>query len=190
MDGALNATRGDAITLAFSGEPETSATRRASEPAAHLTMRRLDITTAAFLRGSVTAVCLIIGMCAADAQASRTWVSAFGYDANPCSRTAPCRTFAGAIAKTAAGGEIDVLDRGEFGAVTITTALTIDGGGGQVASVAVASEHGIKVQAGANDVVTLRNLRIKGLGPGGLRHPLCFRCHDPHSALLCLGLWC
>lgn len=55
----------------------------------------------------------------AQAQASRTWVSGVGDDANPCSRTAPCKTFAGAISKTAPGGEIDALDPGGFGAVTI-----------------------------------------------------------------------
>ena len=100
---------------------------------------------------------------AAQAQASRTWVSGVGDDANPCSRTAPCKTFAGAIAQTAAGGEIDALDPGGFGALTITKAITIDGGGGQVASVLVAGTPGITVSAGANDVVTLRNLHITGI---------------------------
>src|SRR5205814_6559933 len=61
------------------------------------------------------------------AQATRTWVSGVGDDANPCSRTAPCKTFAGAISKTAEGGEIDVLDPGGFGSVTIIKAMTIDG---------------------------------------------------------------
>src|SRR5438093_5866225 len=61
----------------------------------------------------------------AQAQATRTWVSGVGDDANPCSRTAPCKTFAGAISKTAAGGEINVLDPGGFGAVTITKSITI-----------------------------------------------------------------
>jgi hypothetical protein len=61
------------------------------------------------------------------AQATRTWVSGVGDDANPCSRTAPCKTFAGAISKTAEGGEIDVLDPGGFGTVTITKAMTLDG---------------------------------------------------------------
>jgi hypothetical protein len=63
----------------------------------------------------------------AHGQATRTWVSGVGDDANPCSRTAPCKTFAGAISKTAEGGEIDVLDPGGFGTVTITKAMTIDG---------------------------------------------------------------
>src|SRR5882724_9032802 len=97
------------------------------------------------------------------AQASRTWVSGVGDDVNPCSRTAPCKTFAGAISKTAAGGEIDALDPAGYGAVTITKAITIDGGGGQVASVLVSGTNGIVVQAGASDVVTLRNLRINGV---------------------------
>src|SRR5579885_958718 len=97
------------------------------------------------------------------AQATRTWISGVGDDANPCSRTAPCKTWAGAISKTAAGGEIDALDPGGFGALTITKAITLDGGGGQVASVLVAGTNGIVVAAGATDTVILRNLRLNGL---------------------------
>jgi hypothetical protein len=100
------------------------------------------------------------------AQAPRTWVSGVGDDANPCSHTAPCKTWAGAIAKTTAGGEIDALDPGGFGAVTITKALTLDGGGGQVASVLVSGTNGIVVGAGTSDVVILRNLRINGINTG------------------------
>jgi hypothetical protein len=106
----------------------------------------------------------------AHAQATRTWISGVGDDANPCSRTAPCKTFAGAISKTAAGGEIDVLDPGGFGALTITKAITLDGGGGQVASILVSGTNGINISAAATDVVILRNLRFNGLiqtvGPG------------------------
>lgn len=102
----------------------------------------------------------------AGAQASRTWVSGVGDDANPCSRTAPCKTFAGAISKTAAGGEIDALDPGGFGALTITKAITLDGGGGQVASVLVSGTNGIVVAAGATDTVIIRNLRVNGIGTG------------------------
>ncbi|HEU0069033.1 MAG TPA: hypothetical protein VFQ26_07215, partial [Nitrospiraceae bacterium] len=65
-------------------------------------------------------VLLLITNSAALAQATRTWVSGVGDDANPCSRTAPCKTFAGAISKTANKGEINVLDPGGFGGVTIT----------------------------------------------------------------------
>jgi hypothetical protein len=99
----------------------------------------------------------------AHAQATRTWVSGVGDDANPCSRTAPCKTWAGAISKTAAAGEIDALDPGGFGAVTITKAITLDGGGGQVASVLVAGTNGIVVAAGPSDIVIIRNLRMNGL---------------------------
>src|SRR5215472_1728267 len=101
------------------------------------------------------------------AQATRTWVSGVGDDANPCSRTAPCKTFAGAISKTAPGGEIDALDPGGFGALTITKSITIDGGGGQVASVLVAGTNGIVVAAQPGDVVIIRNLRLDGLMGAG-----------------------
>src|SRR5277367_3948938 len=117
------------------------------------------------------ALLLALQVSASHAQATRTWVSGLGDDVNPCSRTAPCKTFAGAISKTAAGGEISVLDPGGFGAVTITKAITIDGGGGQVASVLVSGTNGIVVSAGAGHTVTLRNLRINGLAgtpTGGL----------------------
>ncbi len=109
---------------------------------------------------------LFFGSLLMQGQASRTWVSGVGDDANPCSRTAPCKTFAGAISKTAAGGEIDALDPAGYGAVTITKGITIDGGGGQVASVLVSGTNGIVVSAGPSDVVILRNLRINGIGTG------------------------
>lgn len=99
----------------------------------------------------------------AHAQASRTWVSGVGDDMNPCSRTAPCKTWAGAISKTPAGGEIDALDPGGFGALTITNSITLDGGGGQVASVLVSGTDGINVAAGSSDVIILRNLRFNGI---------------------------
>jgi hypothetical protein len=96
----------------------------------------------------VAAASLAFGIQPASAQAPRTWLSGQGDDANPCSRTAPCKTFAGAISKTAAGGEIDALDPGGFGALTITKSITIDGGGGQVASVLVSGTNGIVVFGG------------------------------------------
>jgi len=97
------------------------------------------------------------------AQATRTWVSGTGDDVNPCSRTAPCKTFAGAISKTAAGGEINCLDPAGYGAVTITKSLVIDchfteGG-------ALAAGNGIVVNATASDVVVLRGLDIFGVSP-------------------------
>src|SRR5277367_1131304 len=121
----------------------------------------------AFLFSLIFAGLLALAATPASAQATRTWVSGVGDDANPCSRTAPCKTFAGAISKTSAGGEIDALDPAGFGAITITKAITIDGGGGQVASVLVAGTNGIVISAGATDIVTLRNLSINGLGSAG-----------------------
>src|SRR3981081_3402725 len=101
----------------------------------------------------------------AQAQATRTWVSGVGDDANPCSRTAPCKTFAGAISKTLGGGEIDCLDPGGFGAVTITKAITIDCGtfpGGILNT----GTNGVIVNAGASDKIVLRNLVIVGPSTG------------------------
>jgi hypothetical protein len=108
----------------------------------------------------------------AHAQSTRTWVSGVGNDANPCTRTAPCQTWAGAFANTVAGGEIDVLDPGGFGTLTINKSITLDGGGGQVASVLVSGANGINVAAGATDVVIIRNVRFQGIlgngsNPGG-----------------------
>ena len=101
----------------------------------------------------------------AHAQATRTWVSGVGDDVNPCSRTAPCKTFAGAISKTAAGGEINILDGGGYGAVTITKSITIRGDN-DVAGVLHPGTNGIVVNAAAADVVTLSGLDIEGAGSG------------------------
>ncbi|HYG83014.1 MAG TPA: hypothetical protein VD861_21635 [Pyrinomonadaceae bacterium] len=107
----------------------------------------------------------------ANAQATRTWVSGVGDDANPCSRTAPCKTFAGAISKTAVNGEIDAIDPGGYGAVTITKSITIDGGG-TFASILASGTSGVivNIPAGnANDphrTARLRRLSINGSGGG------------------------
>jgi hypothetical protein len=101
------------------------------------------------------------------AQATRTWVSGVGDDANPCSRTAPCKTFAGAISKTATGGEIDCIDSGGFGAVTIGKAITIDGTG-VLAGILSAGVNAIIVNAPATDVVTIRSISINGAGTPGV----------------------
>src|SRR4051812_6886044 len=102
---------------------------------------------------------------AAFGQATRTWVSGVGDDANPCSRTAPCKTFAGAISKTANGGEINCLDPGGFGGVTITKSIVIkchytEGG------VLVSGTNAVVINATATDKITLRGLDINGLGVG------------------------
>ena len=101
----------------------------------------------------------------ANAQASRTWVSGVGDDANPCSRTAPCKTFAGAISKTANCGEIDALDPGGYGAVTITKSITIDGTG-TFASILASLVTGITINATATDVITIRGISINGFCNG------------------------
>src|SRR5215471_17088044 len=101
----------------------------------------------------------------AQAQATRTWVSGVGDDANPCSRIAPCKTFAGAISKTAPAGEINVLDPGGFGAVTITKSITISSECTE-AGVLVSGTNGIVISAGATDAIILKGLDIEGLGTG------------------------
>jgi hypothetical protein len=98
----------------------------------------------------------------ASAQATRTWVSGTGDDANPCSRTAPCKTWAGAISKTAVGGEIDAMDDGGFGGVTITKAVTINGGG-HIASGLVSGTNGIIISAPASAQVVLQGIDLVGL---------------------------
>lgn len=88
------------------------------------------MSKARFVLSTLTFIVLTLGVSSiANAQATRTWVSGVGDDANPCSRTAPCKTFAGAISKTAAKGEISVLDPGGFGALTITKSITVNGDG-------------------------------------------------------------
>ena len=101
----------------------------------------------------------------AQAQASRTWVSGVGDDVNPCSRTAPCKTWAGAISKTAACGEIDALDPAGFGAVTITKSITLDGTG-TMASILASLVTGITINALSTDVITIRGLSINGFCNG------------------------
>jgi len=111
------------------------------------------------------ALALLGGPIAAHAQATRTWVSGVGDDVNPCSRTAPCKTFAGAISKTAAGGEINVLDPGGFGAVTITKSITI-GTDPALGGTLNAATNGVVVNAASTDTVTLRGLVIMGPSVG------------------------
>jgi hypothetical protein len=121
----------------------------------------MKLTRLALSALAVFAVCVFFAPFA-HAQATRTWVSGVGDDANPCSRTAPCKTFAGAISKTAAGGEINCLDPGGFGGVTITKAMTINcvhtmGG------VLISGTNGVIVNAAMTDRIVLRGLDIIGV---------------------------
>jgi hypothetical protein len=100
----------------------------------------------------------------AHAQATRTWVSGTGADANPCSRSSPCQTFSGALSKTAAGGEINCIDAGGFGAVTINKSITIDCAG-TMGSILAAGTNGVVVNTAGIKVI-LRNLSIHGAGSG------------------------
>jgi hypothetical protein len=120
-----------------------------------ITSKRIALTAAAFIG---------FGMLSAPAyaQATRTWISGVGDDVNPCSRTAPCKTFQGAISKTAAGGEINCLDPGGFGAVTITKSISL---------ICDNTENGVLV-AGTNAIVinsttayvVLSGFDLEGLG--------------------------
>jgi hypothetical protein len=129
-------------------------------------MNKTRLTLKAFAFLAFTLACAS----AAHAQATRTWVSGVGDDVNPCSRTAPCKTFAGAISKTAVNGEIDCIDPGGFGTVTITKSITIDGDG-TFASILAAGTNGVNVNDSASAtpntaVVRLRNISINGAGTG------------------------
>ncbi|MEN3369799.1 MAG: hypothetical protein V7609_1942 [Verrucomicrobiota bacterium] len=125
--------------------------------------------TRRYLTLSLVCASLTVGAATVNAQATRTWVSGVGDDVNPCSRTAPCKTFAGAISKTAEGGEINPLDPAGYGAVTITKAMTIDGGTGSGwgSILATGAPNGVVVNVTTgnhvNDaVVILRHLTING----------------------------
>jgi hypothetical protein len=122
------------------------------------------------LRFILTAAIVIGFSSVAFGQATRTWVSGVGDDANPCSRTAPCKTFAGAISKTANGGEISVLDPGGFGAITITKSITLNGTG-TLAGILASLVNGVIVNATANDTIIVRDVSINGAlnGLNGIR---------------------
>jgi hypothetical protein len=116
----------------------------------------------------IALIAITLGSTAAQAQATRTWVSGVGDDVNPCSRTAPCKTFAGCISKTAAGGEISVLDPGGFGTLTITKSIIVDGGGIFASTLASGATQGFLINITSpgttGAIVKLRNLSINGAG--------------------------
>ena len=128
-------------------------------------MNKLRLAFCASLFAAITLTFASLGQ----AQATRTWVSGVGDDVNPCSRTAPCKTFAGAISKTIVGGEISVLDPGGFGAVTISKSITIDGTGA-LAGILANGTSGININiTEAKDAaksVRIRGLSINGVGTG------------------------
>jgi hypothetical protein len=117
---------------------------------------------------AIAAALLACGLFAAPAQAgpNRTWVSGTGTDSGTCAITAPCKTFAFALTQTAAGGEIDVLSPGGYGAVTINHAISIINDGVGVAAIGTSSGNAITITAGATDSIHLRGLTLAGLGTG------------------------
>ena len=128
-------------------------------------------TLSTTLKAMTCALFIMALSAAAQAQATRTWVSGVGDDVNPCSRTAPCKTWAGAISKTAAGGEIDALDPGGFGTLTVTKSITVDGTNGQGFGSTLNSGgiNGFVINDSLSvtpntAVVRLRNLSINGAG--------------------------
>src|SRR5688572_1473124 len=115
-------------------------------------------------------VMIVLGASAlVNAQATRTWVSGVGDDVNPCSRTAPCKTFAGAISKTATNGEINCLDPARYGAVTSTKSLTIDREDTQ-GSILASLTNGVIVNitsvTDTQKAVMRRGIAINGAGNG------------------------
>jgi hypothetical protein len=117
---------------------------------------------------------LVVTLAASSAHAggaARTWVSGIGDDLNPCSRTAPCKTFASAISKTADGGKISVLDPGAYGTVLITKSITINGtpGAGYGSMLAQPGVNGVIINMNAPDgykTVRLNWLDINGFSTG------------------------
>ena len=115
--------------------------------------------------GAMTAIGFMLASSPAAAQATRTWISGVGDDVNPCSRTAPCKTFQGAIAKTAAGGEINCLDPGGFGGLTITKSITLLCDNTQ-SGVLVAATNAFIINS-TTAVVTISGFDFEGLGQTG-----------------------
>src|SRR4029077_9550762 len=130
-------------------------------------MRKIALALIVF----VTAFVSFLAAGPAHAQATRTWISGVGDDVNPCSRTAPCKTFAGAISKTATNGEINCLDPGGFGAVTITKSITLDCHE-IYASILASGTNAIVINIASGNpsdplqTVRIRNLNLNGSGLG------------------------
>jgi len=119
--------------------------------------------TASLSVTAAAAICLL-SISTAHAQSNRTWVSPSGDDSHNCSVNKPCRTFAGALAKTNPGGEIVVQDSGGFGPLTINKSVTIDGAGKYGGIEVSGSGAAVIIEGASTDVVVLRGLTMKGFG--------------------------
>jgi len=124
----------------------------------------INISKRKALVGMALAATSLTWAAPAAAQATRTWVSGVGDDVNPCSRTAPCKTFAGAISKTAAGGEINCLDPGAFGALTITKSISIICQYTEAGVLATFGSSGFIINAAATDTIFIRGIDFNGGG--------------------------
>ena len=124
----------------------------------------------AFITAATLALAAVLASAPAQAANIRSFVSAqSGLDTNPCTRTSPCRTFAYAITQTSAGGEINTLDPGGYGPVTITQAISIyNDGVGRAGPLGTSGTSGIVVAAGAGDAVNLRGLAFNGFNASGV----------------------
>jgi len=113
-------------------------------------------------------LCLFLHPVSAQAQLSRTFVSAAsGNDANNCDRGTPCRTFQGAHDKTNSDGEVIVLDPGGYGTLTITKSISVVNDGVGEAGMLVSGSGtgvGIVINAGDASYVNLRGITIQGIG--------------------------
>jgi hypothetical protein len=129
-------------------------------------VREIKMRKFGSLFGAISGVILLIAMSAvpAHAQATRTWVSGVGDDANPCSRTAPCKTFAGAISKTATGGYINCLDPGGFGTLTIAKSITVACTGALAGVLSSGGINGFIVNLPANGKAVIQGISIEGAG--------------------------
>jgi hypothetical protein len=110
------------------------------------------------------ALALVVTMPSAPAQAAaaRTFVSAAGSDSNNCTNVAtPCRHLAAAYAATAANGEIYVLDPANYGSLTITGPVSIEGHGW--ASIApVINNPAITINANPGDAINIIGVVLDG----------------------------
>ena len=140
-------------------------------------------------RACIISTLLFAGLSVASAQNDRSWVASNGSDSNGCGRSAPCRTFAHAIAVTNAGGEIDAVDSADYGPLVVDRSVVIDGGhniaaiNGYLAS-ACDTIYDATAICVTGQHVTLRNLSINGtftsssftgisygiIGAGGILH--------------------
>jgi hypothetical protein len=113
-------------------------------------------------------------LCASGATAQRTFVASTGNDSNPCTRTAPCRTFQVAVNAAPAGGEVVALDSAGYGTFSINKSLTVEAADGVYAGVAVTAPGVGVVVTGSSSAVVLKGLTIYGNGgtqQGGIGVP-------------------